>query len=77
MTKDDLFFYTEAKQILEFEYDAKIYRLSYDKDSNGKDIISFGRLYEEEKFSSFKDLMVRAKIGNSFFREMLDVIKLV
>lgn len=73
MTKNDLFFYTESKKELEFSYEGKTYLLSYGKDNSGKDCIFFGRLYEQEKFDSFKDLYARAKINNSYFKEMLDL----
>lgn len=76
MTKDDLFFYIEAKKELEFTFEKKIYLLSYGIDSKGNSYIAFGRLYEQEKFSSFNDLYARAKIDNSYFREMLDIIEL-
>lgn len=76
MTKNDLFFYTESKKELEFVYQQKTYLLSYGKDNNGENCIFFGRLYEQEKFSSFNDLYARAKINNSYFKEMLDIIEL-
>lgn len=76
MTKNDLFFYIESKKELEFVYNGKVYSLTYGKNSSGEEYIAFGRLYEQERFSSFKDLYARAKIDNSYFREMLDIIEL-
>lgn len=76
MTKDDLFFYTEAKKEIEFVYKDRTFSITYGTDVNGKDYILFGRLYEGERYSSFKDLYARAKIDNSYFREMLDVISI-
>ncbi|MCR5612141.1 hypothetical protein [Treponema sp.] len=76
MTKDDLYFYTQAKKEFEFIYKEKTYSLTYGRDDNGKDYIAFGRLYEPERYESFKDLYARAKIDNSYFREMLDIIEL-
>lgn len=74
MTKDDLFFYTEAKKEIEFTYKDRVFSITYGTDEKGYDYILFGRLYEGERYSSFKDLYARAKIDNSYFREMLDVI---
>ena len=37
MTKDDIYFYVQAKKNLEFTFKNKTYLLTYDKDSNGKD----------------------------------------
>lgn len=76
MTKDDLFFYIESKKELEFTYKEKTYTITYGIDTDGNDYIAFGRLYEPERFTSFKDLYARAKINNSYFREMLDVIEI-
>ena len=50
MTKDDIYFYTQAKKELEFKYHDTTYILNYDKTSDGKDIIIFGPLYNTKKF---------------------------
>lgn len=74
MTKDDLYFYTEVKKTLEFQYNNKTYLLSYGTDADGHPCLEFGELYAQEKFSCYQDLYVRAKVENSYFREMLDII---
>ena len=66
----------ESKKEIEFTYNNKTYLLSYGTDADGNNYIAFGRLYEQDRFSSFKDLYARAKIDNSYFREMLDIIEL-
>ena len=71
MTKDDIYFYVQAKKNLEFTFKNKTYLLTYDKDSNGKDIIIFGQLYEGEKYHSFGELMNNAKVENYFFKEFI------
>ena len=76
MTKDELFFFNKTKKEIEFTYNNKTYLLSYGTDADGNNYIAFGRLYEQDRFSSFKDLYARAKIDNSYFREMLDIIEL-
>ena len=55
MTKDELFFFTESKKEIEFTYNNKTYLLSYGTDADGNNYIAFGRLYEQDRFSSFKD----------------------
>lgn len=71
MTKDDLYFYIETKKTLEFKFQNKTYTLYYDKDSRGNDVIMFGRLYEAESFSSYGELMNKAKIDNYHFKDLL------
>lgn len=73
MTKDDFLFLIETQTIREFKYKDEIYRLSYDKNSDGKNIIKFGRLYEETKYDSVGELLNNAKIQNHFFKDMLDI----
>ena len=74
MTKDDLYFYIQTKKTLEFTFKGKNYSLLYDKDSEGNDIIVFGRVYEGKSYSSFGELMNKAKIDNYFFKDLLEDI---
>lgn len=76
MTKDDLFFYLQTKKNLEFTFKDKVYSLLCDKDSDGKDIIVFGRLYEGKKYSSFGELINQAKIDNYYFKDLLEDINI-
>lgn len=73
MTKDDFLFLLETQTIREFTYKNEIYRLSYDKKSDGKTIIKFGRLYEETEYESAGELLNNARIQNHFFKDMLDI----
>ena len=50
MTKDDIYFFTQAKKELEFKYRGNTYVLNYDKDDNGKEYIIFGPIYETKKY---------------------------
>ena len=77
MTKDELFFYIESKKDLEVIYNNKKYAISYGKNSNNEERIYFGLLYEGKEFTCFNDLYARAKIDNSYFKEMLDDITVV
>lgn len=74
MTKDDLYFYIQTKKPLEFKFNDKTYRLYYDTDSYGKDIIFFGQIFEGKPFDSFGDLMNKAKVENYFFKDLLEDI---
>lgn len=71
MTKDDIYFYVQAKKNLEFTFKNKTYLLTYDKDSNGKDVIIFGQLYDGIKYYSFGELMNNAKVENYYFKEFI------
>ena len=74
MTKDDIYFYTQAKKELEFKYHDTTYVLNYDKTSDGKDIIIFGPLYNTKKFDSYGDLMNNARVENHYFKEFIEVL---
>ena len=76
MTKDDFYFKIQVKQTMEFKYNSILYNINYDKTSDGKEIILFGRLYEEQKFHSYGDLMNNAKVENHFFKDMLEILDL-
>lgn len=73
MTKDDFLFLIETQTIREFTYKNEIYRLSFDKNPAGNNIIKFGRLYEEKSYDSAGELLNNAKIQNHFFKDMLDI----
>jgi len=74
MTKDDIYFYTQAKKELEFQYRGNTYVLNYDKDENGKEYIIFGPIYETKKYDSFGDLMNNARVENHYFKEFIEVL---
>ena len=74
MTKDDFYFKIQVKQTMEFKYNSILYNINYDKTSDGKEIILFGRLYEEQKFHSYGDLMNNAKVENHFLKDMLEIL---
>ena len=74
MTKNEFQLLIDTKTPYEFKYKDKTYNLTYGTDSTGKDYIEFGILYQGERYSSIKDLMLNAKIENHFLREMLDII---
>lgn len=76
MTKDDFYFKIQVKQTMEFKYNNFLYNINYDKTSDGKEIILFGRLYEEQKFDSYGDLMNNAKVENHFLKDMLEILDL-
>ena len=76
MTKDDFYFKIQVKQTMEFKYNSLLYNINYDKTSDGKEIILFGRLYEEQKFHSYGDLMNNAKVENHFLKDMLEILDL-
>ena len=76
MTKDDFYFKIQVKQTIEFKYNSILYNINYDKTSDGKEIILFGRLYEEQKFHSYGDLMNNAKVENHFLKDMLEILDL-
>ena len=61
---------------MEFKYNSILYNINYDKTSDGKEIILFGRLYEEQKFDSYGDLMNNAKVENHFLKDMLEILDL-
>ncbi len=74
MTKDDLIFKIETRQPFEFTYKGKLYNMMYDKGADGSVIIRFGRVFEEETYTSFGELMNTARIENHFFKDMLDIL---
>ncbi len=74
MTKDDFFYMIEIRKELEFSYNGKTYQLTYDKDENGAYKIVFGQLYEGKKYDSLGEFMNTAKVENSYFKDMLDIL---
>ena len=74
MTKDDIYFYVQAKKELEFKYRENTYVLNYDKDDKGKEYIIFGPIYETKKYDSFGDLMNNARVENHYFKEFIEVL---
>lgn len=76
MTKDDFYFKIQVKQTMEFKFNNIVYAINFDKTSEGKEFILFGRLYEEEKFDSYGDLMNNAKVENHYLKDMLDILDL-
>ncbi|MCR4578773.1 MAG: hypothetical protein K5681_00345 [Treponema sp.] len=74
MTKDELIFKIETQVPFEFTYKGKVYNMTYDKAADGSILIRFGRLYEQETYDSFGQLMNNARIENHFFKDMLDII---
>ena len=81
MKREELQFALETKHNLEFSFNGRTYILNYAPQalagqSRSGATIKLGLLYDEgETFSSFTDLMVRAKIENHFLREILDDIQ--
>ncbi len=74
MVPKDLQFQTEIKREFEFIHDNKKYLITYGSE-NGKDYIQLGREFERgERFSSFKEMMAKAKVGNQFLREYIQHI---
>lgn len=74
MTKNELLFKIQTNQNIEFKFNNKTYSLSYDKASDGSQIILFGQVYEEKRYESFGELMNKAKIDNYFLKEILEDI---
>lgn len=74
MTKDDFFYMIEIRKELEFSYKGKTYQLTYDKNEKGEYKIVFGQLYEGKKYDSLGEFMNTAKVENSYFKDMLDIL---
>ncbi len=74
MKKEDFQFMIDSKKEFEFVYNGIKYNLTYGKDSEGKEYINFGRLYEGKNYYSYKDLMNNAKIENHFFKDMIEIL---
>lgn len=72
MTKDDIYFYVQAKKELEFKYRGTTYCLNYDKDDTGKEWIVFGPLYEGKRYDSYGELMNKARVENHYFKEFIE-----
>ena len=72
MTKDDIYFYVQAKKELEFKFNDKTYVLNYDKDDSGKEYIVFGQLYEGKRYESYGELMNKARVENHYFTEIIE-----
>ena len=72
MTKDDIYFYTQAKKELEFKYRGNTYILNYDKDADGKEYIIFGPLYQGTRYESYGELMNKAKVENYNFKDFIE-----
>lgn len=73
MKKEDFRFLIDSKKELEFKYEGLQYSLTYGKDEKGS-YIAFGRLYQPVRYYSYTELMNEAKINNSYFREILEVL---
>ncbi len=71
MTREDFDFLIACKKPLEFTFRGIVYNLTYGKDEKG-DYIAFGRLYEQQNFYSYGDLLNQARVENHFFREMIE-----
>ena len=76
MTKDDLQNLIHLKREFEFNYDGVNYNITYDKDSEGNDVILFGRTYQGEIYKSFGELFNNARIENHFLKDTLEYIPL-
>lgn len=74
MTKEELIFKIETQTPFEFSYKGKQYNMMYDKTADGSFLIRFGRLFEEETYSSFGELMNTARVENHYFKDMLDIL---
>ncbi len=72
MTKDDIYFFVQAKKELEFKFNGKTYVLNYDKDDSGKEYIVFGQLYEGQRYESYGELMNKARVENHYFKEIIE-----
>ncbi len=65
-------FQIDTRREVEFNFSGKTYTITYSSQDDGTPCIAFGRLYDPpEKFSDFRDLMNRAKVGNYFLRELI------
>lgn len=73
MTKDQLIFLLDTKKEMEFSYKNRNYNLTYGTDEKGS-YIYFGERYMQKKFYSTVEFLNDAKIENTFFREMLDLL---
>ena len=72
MTKDDIYFYVQAKKELEFKYRGITYCLNYDKDDTGKEYIVFGPIYEGKRYDSYGEFMNKARVENHYFKEFIE-----
>ncbi len=72
MSLDDLYFAIQVKKCIEFNHNNLTYHIVYDKDSEGKDIIKFGPLYDEQVFYSYGELVNNAKVENYHLKNFIE-----
>lgn len=71
MTKNDFNFMIATKKAFEFEYNGKRYNITYGSDEKGE-YISFGLLFQGQKYYSIGELLNEARIENHYFKEMIE-----
>lgn len=76
MKEEDFFFNIQIQKPMHFLYKDEEYCIKCDKDSNGNQIILFGRTFQEQKYSSYGEFMNTAKVENTFFKHMLEDLDL-
>lgn len=74
MTKSDFLYMVEIHKDFEFTYKGKNYSLTYDKGDDGEYKIVFGQTYEGKKYNSLGEFLNTAKVENSYFKDMLDIL---
>lgn len=72
MTRTDFLDLVKTKTAREFVVDGVVYALTFDKDDAGHEYIVFGRTFQGTKYNDAGELLNAAKIGNHYFRNMLD-----
>ena len=73
MTKEELKNAVELKQELDFKFNGNKYCITYGREPNGKPYIAFGQQYDQPvRYAALQELLLHAKIGNHFLREILD-----
>lgn len=75
MTLEEFRFLVDVKKVYEFEYNGKTYNIRYGSDEKGE-YIRFGEQFLETNYYSVGEFLNTAKVENSFFKNILEILPL-
>lgn len=75
MTLEEFRFMVDIKKVYEFTYKGKIYNIRYGQDEKGE-YLRFGEQFLETNYYSVGEFLNVAKVENSLFKELLEILPL-
>ncbi|MCI6810426.1 MAG: hypothetical protein MR958_09620 [Spirochaetia bacterium] len=75
MTLEEFRYLVDIKRVYEFKYKGKNYNLRYGCDEKGE-YLRFGEQFLETNYYSVGEFLNTARVENSFFKDMLEILPL-